>query len=312
MRPRLAPAARRCHLPPRNGIRLLSTHLLFDRKLLKTREARAARAGRATFLLDHAAEELVARLGAVKREFTNAIDAGDSLGNARERFKTAARLPSLKPAPVDDETEKLLIESEGTHDLAISLLAMQWFSDLPGVLAQIKRALKPDGLLLAAIIGGETLHELREALAAAEDEREGGVSPRVSPFVEVRTLGSLLQRAGFALPVTDSESLTVRYDNALALMHDLRRMGATNVLIERSRKPLRRGTLFRATEIYAQRFSDSDGRIRASFDILWMSGWAPHESQQQPLKPGSAKMRLADALRTDERPAGEKTGPKKN
>lgn len=312
MRPRLAPAAHRCHLPPRNGIRLLSTHLLFDRDLLRQREARAARAGRETFLLDHAAEELIARLGAVKREFANAIDAGDSLGTARERFKTAARLPFLRPAPVDPETERLLVEHEGTHDLAISLLAMQWFNDLPGVLAQIRRALKPDGLLLAAMIGGETLHELREALAAAEEEREGGVSPRVSPFVEVRTLGSLLQRAGFALPVTDSENLTVRYDNALALMRDLRRMGATNALMERSRKPLRRGTLFRAAEIYARRFSDSDGRIRATFDILWMSGWAPHESQQQPLKPGSAKMRLADALRTDERSAGEKAGLKKS
>jgi hypothetical protein len=153
---------------------------------------------------------------------------------------------------------------------------------------------------------------LRQSLAAAEEALEGGVSPRVSPFVEVRTLGSLLQRAGFALPVTDTDRITVRYESALGLMRDLRRMGATNALIERSRKPLRRTTLFRAAEIYAERFADNDGRVRATFEILWMSGWVPHESQQQPLKPGSAKARLADALRAIEIPAGDKAGPKKN
>lgn len=165
---------------------------------------------------------------------------------------------------------------------------------------------------MAAMLGGETLFELREAFSIAEAELEGGASPRVSPFVEVRTMGGLLQRAGFALPVTDIERLTIRYAAPLDLMRDLRKMGATNVLIERSRKPLRRTTLFRASEIYASRFSDPDGRIRATFDILWMSGWAPHESQQKPLQPGSAKARLADALRVTEVSAGEKTGRKKN
>jgi hypothetical protein len=161
---------------------------------------------------------------------------------------------------------------------------------------------------MAALAGGETLTELRESLALAEAETTGGVSPRVSPFADVRALGALLQRAGFALPVTDVDRLTVRYASPLALMQDLRRMGATNVLIERSRRPLRRATLLRMMDVYASRFTDADGRIRATFEIVWLTGWAPHESQQQPLKPGSAKVRLADALATREMPAGDKAG----
>jgi hypothetical protein len=158
------------------------------------------------------------------------------------------------------------------------------------------------------MIGGDSLTELREAFAQAEAEVEGGVSPRVAPFADLRDLGALLQRAGFALPVTDVDRLTVRYASPLALMHDLRRMGAGNALSERRRTLLRRATLDRVVEIYAERFADPDGRIRATFEIVWLSGWAPHESQQQPLKPGSAKTRLADALRTQEVSAGEKAG----
>jgi len=156
-------------------------------------------------------------------------------------------------------------------------------------------------LFLAAMIGGETLTELRQAFAAAESERDGGISPRVAPAIDVRDLGALLQRAGFALPVTDSDRLIVRYDNAFALMRDLRKMGATNVLAERRRVPLRRQTLLRMAEIYAERFSDPDRRIRATFDILWLSGWAPHESQQKPLRPGSAQASLADAVKNAKR-----------
>ena len=174
---------------------------------------------------------------------------------------------------------------------------MQFVNDLPGVLAQIRRALKPDGLLLAAMLGGDTLTELRQSFAAAEAEIEGGVSPRVAPFADLRDLGALLQRAGFALPVTDVDRIIVRYDNAFALMQDLRRMGATNILVERRRTPTRRATLVRMAEIYRERFADADGRIRATFDMVWLSGWAPHESQQQPLKPGSAKASLADAVK---------------
>src|SRR5262249_4485689 len=182
----------------------------------------------------------------------------------------------------------------------------QFVNDLPGTLIQIRRALRPDGLLLAALAGGDTLIELRERFAQAESEVEGGVSPRVSPFADVRALGGLLQRAGFAFPVAGGDRLTVRYKSVLDPMHDLRRMGAPNVLAERRRKPLRRATLARMVEIYAQHFADPDGRLRATFDILWLSGWAPHESQQKPLKPGSATQRLADALGTTERSAGDK------
>ncbi len=254
---------------------------------------------------------MTARLGAVTRHFEDAVDIGSPDPVALRGNLAGTQVGSVDRAEVDLETETVNAPSR-EYDLAVSALAMQWFNDLPGVLAQAKRLLKPDGLLLAALIGGDTLTELRESLAAAELELEGGVSPRVSPFVEVRTLGGLLQRAGFALPVADTDRIIVRYATALELMRDLRRMGATNILIERSRKPLRRRTLLRAVEIYGERFTDQDGRVRATFEILWMSGWAPHESQQKPLKPGSAKARLADALRAIEIPAGEKTGPKKN
>jgi hypothetical protein len=168
---------------------------------------------------------------------------------------------------------------------------------LPGVLAQIRRALRPDGLLLAAMTGGETLTELRQAFAQAEAECEGGVSPHVAPTADLRDLGALLQRAGFALPVTDVDRVVVRYDSAFALMQDLRKMGATNVLVERRRKPMRRATMLRMAQFYAERFADPDGRIRATFEIVWLSGWAPHASQQQPLKPGSATASLAEAVK---------------
>jgi SAM-dependent methyltransferase len=197
---------------------------------------------------------------------------------------------------------------DASVDLVVSGLALQFVNDLPGTLIQVRRALKPDGLFIAALIGGETLTELRQAFAQAEAEVEGGLSPRVAPFVDVRELGALLQRAGFALPVTDVDRVTVRYDSAFALMHDLRRMGAANVLAERRRSPLRRATLARTAEIYAARFAGSDGRLHATFDIVWLSGWAPHASQQQPLKPGSAQARLADALGANEMSAGEKAG----
>ena len=202
--------------------------------------------------------------------------------------RTNHDLPKSNDEPLPIEPASL--------ELVVSALALQFVNDLPGLLAQIRHALKPDGLFLAAIIGGDTLTELRQSFAAAEAEIEGGVSPRVIPFVDVRDAGSLLQRAGFALPVTDVDRITVRYDNAFALMQDLRRMGATNILVERSKKPTRRATMLRMVEIYSERFADPDGRIRATFDIVWMSGWTPHESQQKPLKPGSAKMSLADAV----------------
>ena len=264
--------------------------VLFDRALLRRRQRRALKLGPATFLLDRVAADMEERLHAVLREFSDVADLwtpGDLFRS--DRFKAVAHI-----SPNDSETLPLRPE---TLDLVVSALAFQFVNDLPGVLAQIRRALKPDGLLLAAMIGGDTLTELRQCFAAAEAELESGVSPRVAPFADLRDAGSLLQRAGFALPVTDVDRIVARYDNAFALMGDLRRMGATNILVERRRTPTRRATLLRMAQIYGERFADSDGRIRATFDVIWLSGWAPHQSQQQPLQPGSAKASLAEAVK---------------
>ena len=223
-----------------------------------------------------------------------------------DRVVRLDRIAETRPDVVGDA--ELLPFAPESLDLAVSVLSLHAANDLPGALAQMRRALKPDGLFLAALLGGDTLAELRQAFATAEAEITGGASPRVAPFTDVRTAGALLQRAGFALPVIDQDSHTVRYASALHLMHDLRAMGATNALVERDRRPLRRAVLARAIDIYGERFADADGRVRATFDVISLSGWAPHESQQQPLRPGSAAVRLADALGTRERPAGEKAG----
>jgi len=190
----------------------------------------------------------------------------------------------------------------------VSLLSLHWANDLVGALIQIRQALKPDGLFLGALFGGATLTELRQSLTQAEAELLGGAGLRVSPFADVLDGAALLQRAGFALPVADLDRVTVRYGSALELIRDVRAMGESNVLYDRARKPLTRPVLARAAEIYHQRFSEADGRVRATFDIVSLTGWAPHPDQQQPLRPGSAKMRLADALHVKERSAGEKSG----
>jgi SAM-dependent methyltransferase len=270
------------------------TPRLFDRALLRARQDRARRAGAETFLLDRVAADLVERLQAVKRQFAHGVDLGTPGDQVRRALVGQIDLRSI--ALPDDDRDPLPLAAESV-DLVVSALALHAVNDLPGVLAQIRRALRPDGLLLAAMAGGDTLTELRQSFAAAETEIEGGLSPRVAPFADLRDAGALLQRAGFALPVTDVDRAVVRYDNAFALMQDLRRMGATNVLVERRRAPLRRATLVRMAEIYSERFADPDGRIRATFDIVWMSGWAPHDSQQKPLKPGSAKMSLEQAVK---------------
>jgi len=268
---------------------------LFDRALLRARRRRAVNMGAATFLLDRAAEDMADRVAAVLRDFRHAADIGSPGDQVRRAL--APRLGAVAAVELPDDERTALALSPASLDLAVSALALQFVNDLPGVLAQIRRALKPDGLLLAATAGGDTLTELRQAFAAAEAELEGGVSPRVAPSADLRDLGALLQRAGFALPVTDVDRVVVRYDDAFGLMHDLRRMGATNVLVDRRRTPLRRATLLRMAQICRERFADADGRIRATFDIVWMSGWAPHESQQQPLKPGSAKASLEAAVK---------------
>jgi SAM-dependent methyltransferase len=272
-----------------------ATPILFDRALLQARRRRAEKIGAATFLLDRVAEDMAERLHAVLREFSSAADIGTTGDQVRDALtKRVGRL--VRVDLPDRESEPLLLAPESV-DLAVSGLALQFVNDLPGVLAQIRRTLKPDGLLLAAMVGGDTLTELRQSFGAAEAELEGGISPRVVPLADLRDVGALLQRAGFALPVTDVDRVVVRYDNAFALMQDLRRMGATNVLMERRRAPTRRATMLRMAEIYSERFADPDGRIRATFDVIWLSGWAPHESQQQPLQPGSAKASLAEAVK---------------
>ena len=280
--------------------------ILFDRALLRARQSRALRLGPATFLLDRAAEDLAERLHAVLREFKSAADIGTADGHVRDALATRVGLLARVDLP-DLETEPLPLAPEAL-DLAVSALAFQFVNDLPGVLTQIRRALKPDGLLLAAMTGGDTLTELRQSFASAEAELEGGVSPRVIPFADLRDIGALLQRAGFALPVTDVDRIVVRYGSAFALMADLRRMGATNILVERRRMPTRRATMLRMAQIYAERFADSDGRIRATFDVIWLSGWAPHESQQKPLKPGSAKASLAEAVKGPRLPSPSRGG----
>jgi SAM-dependent methyltransferase len=291
--------------------------VIFDRGLLRARRSRAAKHDPAAFLIERVADDLAARLSAVLRPFELAADIGTPTDAVRRALSgrvgalvaidpIAAHIAGERPAVAADE--EALPFRDSSLDLAVSALALQFVNDLPGTLIQIRRALKPDGLLLAALIGGDSLAELREAFAEAEAEVEGGVSPRVAPFADLRDLGALLQRAGFALPVTDVDRITVRYASPFGLLHDLRRMGATNALAQRRRVPLRRATLRRLLEIYAEKFADPDGRVRATFEIVWLSGWSPHESQQQPLKPGSAKTRLADALRVREIPAGEKAG----
>ena len=289
--------------------------LVFDRMLLRERRRRAGALGPETFLIDRFAIELAERLDVVLRDFPLAVDLGtptDAVRRALAGKKNVGTCLSVDSLPREDldvvADEEALPFREGSLDLVVSALALQFVNDLPGTLVQIRRALKADGLFLAALLGGHTLTELRLAFALAELEIEGGISPHVVPFADVREFGNLLQRAGFALPVTDVDRLTTRYASPTDVMADLRRMGATNVLVERRRKPLRRATLARMVEIYAERFADADGRIRATFDVVWLSGWAPHESQQKPLRPGSAKARLADALGVREIKAGDKAG----
>ena len=272
-----------------------ATPVLFDRALLRARLDRAERLKPAAFLLDRVAADMVERLDAVLRDFKSVAEIG-SPGDQVARA-LAGRFAHLARTRLPErESEPLALEANSL-DLAVSALAFQCVNDLPGVLVQIRRALRPDGLLLAAMIGGDTLIELRQSFAAAEAELEGGVSPRVAPFADLRDVGALLQRAGLALPVTDVDRIVARYDSAFSLMQDLRRMGATNILVERRRMPTRRATMLRMAEIYRERFADSDGRIRATFDVIWLSGWAPHESQPKPLKPGSAKASLEEAVK---------------
>jgi len=294
---------------------------LFDRRAWRLHRERAARSGGADFLHVEIAERIVDRLDDVGRKFRMALDLGShngALSRGLAQRQGIERVVAAEPAlaflahtaamPVAADPE-LLPFRDASFDLAVSALALHWVADLPGTLIQLRRVLRPDGLFLGAMLGGITLAELRTALLEAELIEEGGASPRVSPTADLRDAAALLQRAGFAMPVADADTITVTYPDALALMRDLRAMGETNALSARRRTPLRRSTLARAVAVYGERFGLPDGRITASFEILFLTGWAPDASQPKPLQPGSATHRLADALGTVEISAGGRAAP---
>ncbi|PPC88548.1 MAG: SAM-dependent methyltransferase [Hyphomicrobium sp.] len=297
-----------------------ATPEIFDRALLQSRRNRVAEhAHRHDFLLKRVSEDVCERLSIIRRDFAYAGNVGAHHGLVSRHLRTTGKIKHIVDT---DSADRVLARSDGpivradeealpfaaeSLDLIVSGLSLHLVNDLPGSLVQIRRALKPDGLFLGALLGGETLKELREAWLIAEDEVMGGASPRVAPFADVKDLGGLLQRAGFALPVADSDVVTVRYATALDLMRDIKGMGASNMLTARRRVPVTRRLLLRAADVYSERFSEADGRVPATFEIITLTAWAPHDNQQKPLAPGSATMRLADALGVNEQPAGEKT-----
>jgi NADH dehydrogenase [ubiquinone] 1 alpha subcomplex assembly factor 5 len=304
---------------------------LFDRVLLRRRRARfASEMSKHEALLAHVAAEIAERIGAILRDFPLALDLGayhGVLGRAVAALpsggdmiyaESVPALAALCPRPSLVCDEELLPFKDESLSLVVSGLALHRVNDLPGALVQIRRALRPDGLFLGAALGSRSLQELRHVLIEAEAERHRGASPRVAPFADVREYGALLQRAGFALPVTDAELLNVTYRSPRELMREIRALGGGNVMATRRKTPLPPGTLERAEEIYRERYGSPEGRIAASFEIVYLTGWAPHASQQKPLAPGSAKQRLADALHTTEHsaddkaafPAGAKMTPK--
>lgn len=281
--------------------------ILIDPELAVARRRRAAKRfdPKAGFLLDLAAEEFALRLGAVERHFERAAELFGGTSAVAQAALATGKIGRLEQVDVLTEAapdhaasslEDVPLEADA-YNLVLAPPFLHLVNDLPGSLIRIRRALKPDGLLMAAIPGAGTLAELNDVLLETEQRLYGGASPRVVPFGEVRAVGGLLQRAGFSLPVADVETYTVRYDSLFGLMADLRALGQTNPLADRSKRPMTRTFFLEAARLYAERYSDPDGRIRATFSMIFLSGWAPHESQQKPLKPGSAKVRLADALK---------------
>lgn len=281
---------------------------LFDPALTAQRRRRAAASfdPKAGFLIDIAAEEMAFRLMAVERRFDAAAEIFGGTGAVARAAMASGKIGTMTrvdvagtPDVIANDFEEVPLEAQSLN-LVLAPLGLHLVNDLPGSLVRIRRALKPDGLFLAAIPAAGTLTELNEVLLETETRLYGGASPRVAPFGDVRSIGALLQRAGFALPVADVESYTVRYESLFGLMRDLRTMGMTNALANRSRRPVSRRFFVEAAQLYAERHADPDGRIRATFSIVYLSGWAPHESQPKPLKPGSATVRLADALKGKE------------
>ena len=282
---------------------------------MRRRKRRAAKGFReAAFLHRRIAGDLADRLEAIPRPFPRALALGGGglfSAEVRARPDLSARIGEIVEADIargiEIDPERLPFAKE-SFDLVVSPLLLHTVNDLPGALIQIRRILKPDGLMLASFFGGDTLTELRVALIEAESQITGGAGPRVAPFADLQDVAGLLQRAGFALPAADRDIITVRYGEPMQLLADVRAMGETAALAERNPRALSRRVLARAFELYRERFSDGDGRVRATFEILTATGWAPHESQQKPLRPGGAKARLADALKTEEQGAGEKAG----
>ncbi len=309
-------------LPTRHSDVMSDAMNLFDRAAVRRHRDRAATGlDDHDFLFREVAERLAGRLDDIRRDFPVALDLGGhggplaaalaGRGGIERLVQTdlSAALLGRAEGPRVAADEELLPFAAESFDLVASVLSLHWVNDLPGALVQIRRALKPDGLFLAAMLGADTLHELRQAFATAEIAEEGGASPRLSPFADIRDAGALLQRAGFALPVVDADGITVTYPDAFALMRDLRGMGETNALHERRKGFTRRATLMATAAAYAERFAGADGRVPATFQVIYLTGWAPHESQQKPLRPGAARTRLADALDTTESPAGDKARP---
>lgn len=302
---------------------MTDTMRVFDRSLLRRRRERAAgRYQNYAFLEEEVAERLAERLDDIRRSFPLALEVGARSGALGRALRASGKVDTLIQSdlspgwaaaragdgPALALDEEFLPIADGSLDAVFGALSLHWVNDLPGALTQMRRALKPDGLLLVALLGGETLVELRDAFAEAEVEVTGGLSPRVSPFADLRDAGGLLQRAGFALPVVDADTITVTYDTALHLMRDLRGMGETNLVLERRRAPMSRALLGRVAEVYGERFAGEDGRVPARFQILYLTGWAPSGNQPKPLRPGSASTRLAAALGGAEIGTGETPG----
>jgi SAM-dependent methyltransferase len=282
---------------------------IFDRRLYALRRARAARMEGERFLLTEALGGICERLGAVNRGFAQGLELASRPESAAALAPFAENWTRMSLSAAEGGNvvgdEEVLPFAEGSFDLVVSALSLHAVNDLPGALVQIRRILKPDGLFLAVLFGGQSLRELRDAFARGEMRVRGGISPHVSPFADVRALGALLQRAGFALPVADSEQTCISYKQFCTLANDIRELGETNVLAERDKSGLRRDVLGAMLAAYGEHHGTEAGKLKASFDLVTLTGWAPHESQQQPLRPGSARMRLADALGTREQRPGE-------
>lgn len=262
---------------------------LTNTKALALHRARV-RGTDALFLQQEAADEIEERLNEVNRRFTKPAVVTGFPQIWQKTFPNATIV-------AEDEVLDLEV---GAHDLVIHAMGLHWANDLVGQLVQCRRGLKPDGLFIGAMFGGQTLVELRSVWAEVETKMTGGLSPRVAPMAEIRDLGGLIQRAGLALPVADSVTKNVSYRDARHLMRDLREMGEGNALAQRLTRPITRNEIAAVNAAYAEHYSDDSGRVRATFDIVFLTGWAPDESQQKPLRPGSAQTRLADALNTSE------------